>query len=155
MGNEIGHFREWDEKREQDWNLLDFPAHQDFHRFMTDLNRFYLEHPAFFEKDYDADGFQWLDCHSQDRCVYAFERAGKKERVAAIFNFSGVEQAGYQLEIPGAAKLERVFSSELPAYGGQGRGKVKSLSDKTDSGKSVFEFTLPPFSAEYYLITEK
>ena len=39
MGNEIGHFREWDEKREQDWNLLDFPAHQDFHRFMADLNR--------------------------------------------------------------------------------------------------------------------
>ena len=72
MGNEIGHFREWDEKREQDWNLLGFPAHQDFHRFMTDLNRFYLEHPAFFEKDYDADGFQWLDCHSEERCVYAF-----------------------------------------------------------------------------------
>lgn len=24
MGNEIAHFREWDEKREQDWNLLDF-----------------------------------------------------------------------------------------------------------------------------------
>ena len=89
MGNEIGHFREWDEKREQDWNLLDFPAHQDFHRFMTDLNRFYLEHPAFFEKDYDADGFQWLDCHSEELCVYAFERAGKKERIVAVFNFSG------------------------------------------------------------------
>lgn len=40
MGNEIGHFREWDEKRELDWNLLTFPAHQDFHRFMEDLNHF-------------------------------------------------------------------------------------------------------------------
>ena len=79
MGNEIGHFREWDEKREQDLNLLDFPAHQDFHRFMADLNRFYLKHPAFFEKDYDTDGFRWLDCHSEERCVYAFERAEKKK----------------------------------------------------------------------------
>ena len=26
MGNEIGHFREWDEKREQDLNLLDWTA---------------------------------------------------------------------------------------------------------------------------------
>ena len=77
--NEICHFREWDEKREQDLNLLDFPAHQDFHRFMADLNRFYLKHPAFFEKDYDTDGFRWLDCHSEERCVYAFERAGKKK----------------------------------------------------------------------------
>ena len=47
MGNEIGHFREWDEKREQDLNLLDSPAHQDFHRFMADLNRFYSELPAY------------------------------------------------------------------------------------------------------------
>ena len=31
-----------------DWNLLDYPAHQEFHRFMKDLNRFYLEHPAFY-----------------------------------------------------------------------------------------------------------
>ena len=154
MGNEIGHFREWDEKREQDWNLLGFPAHQDFHRFMTDLNRFYLEHPAFFEKDYDADGFQWLDCHSEERCVYAFERAGKKERIVAVFNFSGAEQNEYQLEIPGAVKLERIFCSELPAYGGKGGGEVKFLPDTSDSGKSVFEFTLPPFSAEYYMIKE-
>lgn len=30
MGNEIGQFREWDEKREQDWMLLDYPAHEAF-----------------------------------------------------------------------------------------------------------------------------
>ena len=25
MGNELAHFREWDEKRELDWNLLEYP----------------------------------------------------------------------------------------------------------------------------------
>ena len=30
MGNEIGQFREWDEKREQDWMLLDYPLHAGF-----------------------------------------------------------------------------------------------------------------------------
>ena len=79
---------------------------------------------------------------------------GKKERIVAVFNFSGAEQNGYQLEIPGAVKLERIFCSELPAYGGKGGGEVKFLPDKSDSGKSVFEFTLPPFSAEYYMIKE-
>ena len=78
MGNELGHFREWDEKRELDWNLLEYPAHRDFHRFMRDLNHFYLEHPAFFEGDYDPDGFRWIECgasgNSTDRCVYAFRR---------------------------------------------------------------------------------
>ena len=154
MGNEIGHFREWDEKREQDWDLLTYPAHQDFHRFMTDLNHFYLEHPAFSEKDYDSDGFLWLDCHSEERCVYAFERIGKNERIAAIFNFSGVEQAGYQLEIPDATELELIFSSELPEYGGKG-GPDLAAGTRQNTGRAVFEFTLAPFSAEYYLIKEK
>lgn len=153
MGNEIGHFREWDEKREQDWDLLTYPAHQDFHRFMTYLNHFYLEHPAFSEKDYDSDGFLWLDCHSEERCVYAFERIGKNERIAAIFNFSGVEQAGYQLEIPDAAGLELLFSSDLPEYGGKGRPDL-AAGTRQNIGRAVFEFTLAPFSAEYYLIKE-
>lgn len=153
MGNEIGHFREWDEKREQDWDLLTYPAHQDFHRFMTDLNHFYLAHPAFSEKDYDSDGFLWLDCHSEERCVYAFERIGKNERIAAIFNFSGVEQAGYQLEIPDAAGLELLFSSDLPEYGGKGRPDL-AAGTRQNIGRAVFEFTLAPFSAEYYLIKE-
>ena len=151
MGNEIGHFREWDEKREQDWDLLRYPAHQDFHRFMTDLNHFYLEHPAFFEKDYNADGFRWLDCHAEERCIYAFERSGKKERIAAVFNFSGVEQAGYKLEIPEAAGLRRLFTSELRGYGGKAETPETIL--KPENG--AFEFTLAPFSAEYYLIEEK
>ena len=30
MGNEIGQLREWDEKREQDWMLLDYPLHAGF-----------------------------------------------------------------------------------------------------------------------------
>ena len=38
MGNEIGQLREWDEKREQDWMLLDYPIHEGFARFMKDLN---------------------------------------------------------------------------------------------------------------------
>ena len=107
MGNEIGHFREWDEKRELDWNLLTFPAHQDFHRFMEDLNHFYLEHPALSELDYDMEGFQWLECHAEEKCVYVFERCTKErrnetgksrdqmnrqERIVAAFNFSDEEQ---------------------------------------------------------------
>ena len=150
MGNEIGHFREWDEKREQDWNLLEYPAHQDFHRFMTDLNHFYLEHPAFFEKDYGEDGFRWLDCHAEEQCIYAFERDGKKERIAAVFNFSGIEQADYKLEIPDAVSLRRIFTSERQGYGGSESDTGKILKPEED----VFEFTLAPFSAEYYLIEE-
>ena len=157
MGNEIGHFREWDEKREQDWGLLAYPAHQDFHRFMADLSLFYQSHPAFSEKDYDPEGFHWLDCHAEERCIYVFERTSgepgdsRSERIAAFFNFSGIEQPDYTVEIPGAARLRRIFTSEWKEYGGSEETKEKILTGKDE----IFELSMKPFSAEYYMIEEK
>ena len=147
MGNEIGHFREWDEKRELDWNLLNFPAHQDFHRFMKDLNHFYLEHPAFSEMDYDMEGFRWIECHAEDQCVYAFERRSKKERIMAVFNFSDKEQE-IEIKCEDKKTLKRVFSSEYKAYGSQEEKKEKIIKAK----KEIATLKLKPFSAEYYLI---
>ena len=162
MGNEIGHFREWDEKRELDWNLLTFPAHQDFHRFMEDLNHFYLEHPALSELDYDMEGFQWLECHAEEKCVYVFERCTKErrnetgksrdqmnrqERIVAAFNFSDEEQE-IEIKCEDKKSLKRVFSSEYKEYGGQEEKKEKIIKAK----KEIATFKLKPFSAEYYLI---
>lgn len=151
MGNEIGHFREWDEKREQDWNLLDYPAHQNFHRFMMDLNGLYAKHPAFFENDFDKEGFQWLDCHQEKSCIYAFERISRQERIIALFNFSDIEQDAYTLDIPVAEKLELLLSSDEVRYGG-----TLELSGHTSltPEKGSYTFDLPPFSAVYYLIQE-
>ena len=162
MGNEIGHFREWDEKREVDWNLLTFPAHQDFHRFMEDLNHFYLEHPALSELDYDTEGFQWLECHAEEKCVYVFERCTKErrnetgksrdqmnrqERIVAAFNFSDEEQE-IEIKCEDKKSLKRVFSSEYKEYGGQEEKKEKIIKAK----KEIVTLQLKPFSAEYYLI---
>ena len=162
MGNEIGHFREWDEKREVDWNLLTFPAHEDFHRFMEDLNHFYLEHPALSEMDYDTEGFQWLECHAEEKCVYVFERCTKErrnetgksrdqmnrqERIVAAFNFSDEEQE-IEIKCEDKKSLKRVFSSEYKEYGGQEEKKEKIIKAK----KEIATLKLKPFSAEYYLI---
>ena len=45
---------------------------------MKALNRFYLDHPAFSEEDYDRTGFKWIECSAQEQCVYAFERRSAK-----------------------------------------------------------------------------
>ena len=161
MGNEIGHFREWDEKREVDWNLLTFPAHQDFHRFMEDLNHFYLEHPALSELDYDTEGFQWIECHAEEKCIYVFERCAKErksetgkhhdqmnrqERIVAAFNFSDEEQE-IEIKCEDIKTLKRVFSSEYKEYGGQEEKKEKIIKAK----KEIATLQMKPFSAEYYI----
>ncbi|MBR4027317.1 MAG: 1,4-alpha-glucan branching protein GlgB, partial [Lachnospiraceae bacterium] len=99
MGNEIGHFREWDEKRQQDWELLHYPKHHMFFCYMKELNHMYLTHEALSTLDYEQNGFQWLDCHQEERCIYTIERKGKKERVIAVFNFSDKKQCGYTVNV--------------------------------------------------------
>ena len=153
MGNELGHFREWDEKRELDWNLLDYPAHQEFHRFIKELNRFYLEHPAFYEKDYDTEGFEWMECHAEEKRVYVFERRSEKECLIAAFNFSDAEQAisvkpvqKEEKNVSHGISLTRIFSSEYKEYGGQEEGQKIIL--KPEDG--AFLLRLHPFSGAYY-----
>lgn len=79
MGNEFGQLREWDEKREQDWDLRKYPNHDAFYHYMAKLNDIYISHPALFEWDYRTDGFYWLDCYQENRCIYAICRKGKGE----------------------------------------------------------------------------
>lgn len=148
MGNEIGQLREWDEKREQDWEILSFPVHDAFHRFMKDLNRLYLDSPALFENDYSSQGFRWIDCHQEERLIYAFERQGGKQRMAAVFNFSDEVQEDYEMAVKGR-RLTLVMASDLDIYGGEG-GCEDTIPVKNGSAA----LSLPPYCGRYYLIEE-
>lgn len=147
MGNEFGQLREWDEKREQDWMLLDYPIHSGFARFMKDLNILYLEHSALWEKDYEADGFQWIDCHQEESCVYVFQRTGKTERIIAAFNFSD-RDLSYELRLPRCQKITELLRSDMEIYGGN-RKRRRPARKITDG---MYQAELPAFSAVYYEI---
>ncbi len=148
MGNEIGQFREWDEKREQDWSLLDYPAHQAFHKFMVDLNHIYATHPALSEKDYDTEGFKWIDCHQEEKCIYALERVSAKERIVAIFNFSNEEQKDYRFQVANAKKLQLLLASDSVMYGGKAKQETANIKPENEE----FVLDLMPYSAQYYVI---
>ena len=143
MGNEFGQLREWNEKREQDWDLRKYPNHDAFYHYMEKLNDIYISHPALFEWDYRTDGFYWLDCHQENRCIYAICRKGKGEYLAAVFNFSDQVQMDYTVAIPGAIVASPLVYSDWEEFGGT-----------TPRGKAVFQMkksnltcTLQPFSA--------
>lgn len=145
MGNEIGHFREWDEKREQDWNLLEFPIHEAFYHYICDLNHLYLAHPALYAKDYDRDGFEWTQVHGEDRTVYGFVRRGGGETILALFNFS---DKGHSERLPGQpADYTLLIHSNDEKYGGTVNNPDQGLS--VQQGELIC--ALPPFSAVLFL----
>ncbi|OUP66086.1 1,4-alpha-glucan branching enzyme [Pseudoflavonifractor sp. An176] len=142
MGNEIGQFREWDESREQDWNLLRYPKHDELFRFIRDLNHLYLNHSALWQEDDREQGFRWLDCHQEERCIYALERRSEKERLVFVFNFSDQTQDGYQLPVEGCAGLRPILSTEWEEYG----GGVKRDESVLPAQHNQVQLSLPPYS---------
>lgn len=142
MGNEIGQFREWDESREQDWNLLRYPKHDELFRFIRDLNHLYLNHSALWQEDDREQGFRWLDCHQEERCIYAMERRSAKERLVFVFNFSDQTQDGYQLPVEGGTGLRPILSTEWEEYG----GGVKRDESVLPTQHNQVRLSLPPYS---------
>ena len=172
MGNEFGQLREWDEGREQDWEILRFPIHDAFHRFTRDLSRIYEATPALYARDFSRDGFAWIDCASEDRLIYAFGRTDGKATLVALFNFSRVSQryaltrdslrelaeaagAGFHLAPPRGTKagtrLELVLASDRDIYNG-----TTEYPDGMEIAMpgSAATIQLAPFSAKYFLLRE-
>lgn len=150
MGNELGQLREWDEKREQDWCILDYPIHDAFHRFMRDLNHCYLENPALSQEDYRREGFCWIDCHQEEKNVYVFQRKCSSQTILAVFNFSDREQE-YELPDMTEWKLKLLMDSERDIYGGCAgsvwNGKTDGKSEEVNRNLLI----LPPFCGRYYI----
>jgi len=137
MGNELAMFREWDEKRELDWELLKMPAHDAFHHFIRELNGLYLKKKALWELDHTYDGFKWVDCKSENKCVFSYTRSGKKNTLLAVFNFSDKE-AFINPKLNG--NLTMILNTDWELFGGQ---TAKSMK------KSLLKH-VPPFTGLLY-----
>ena len=104
MGGEFGQMREWDETRQQDWDMLAYPAHDAFCHYMRELWGLYLDHGSLSEWDY-GDGFQWLQTDDPDNCVFAIERRNAGERMVVVLNFGDRRHEGYEVAVAGVAAV--------------------------------------------------
>lgn len=133
MGNELAMFREWDETREADWDLLTMPAHDSFHGYIRDLNHLYLETKALWHLDHTYDGFKWVDCQSGNKCVFGYTRTDGKQTLLALFNFSD-EEASIAPEWDEDATL--LLNTDWEAFGGR----------SVQSFKRSLPQTIPPLT---------
>lgn len=148
MGNEIGQMREWDEKREQDWDLAAYPKHNSFRYFMRRLGQFYLANEALYKNDYGREGFLWTDCHNQERCIYTFIRKTPIQSILTIFNLSEKAQEEYRAETGDYKNARLVFDSNWECFGG-------NLAEKEICFEIVNQeilMDLEPFSAKYLIL---
>lgn len=147
MGNEFGQLREWDEKRAQDWLLRKYPIHDAFYHYMARLNHLYLTCPAFYAWDYRPEGFTWLDCHQEERCIYAIRRLCGEDCLIGILNLSDSLQEDFRIPADALSPSEQpeprlLLHTDWEPFGG--KTKEDTLPWRQEEGS--FYFSLPPFS---------
>jgi 1,4-alpha-glucan branching enzyme len=152
MGGEFGQRNEWDHQSSLDWHLLDDPGHAGIRSYVRDLNALYRREPAMWEKDFDAEGFQWIDLHNWEESVVAFMRRGNDPDDALVFvyNFTPVPRTGYRIGVPRGGAYAEVLNSDSEIYGGSNLGnlgRIESESLPWDGMSHSISITLPPLAA--------
>jgi 1,4-alpha-glucan branching enzyme len=91
---------------------------------VRDLNRVYSSERALHEVDFDAAGFQWVDCNDSENSVVSFIRRARdgNDFVVAIVNFTPVPRDGYRIGVPAAGSFLELVNSDSEAYGGSNLG---------------------------------
>ena len=155
MGSDFGQFIEWDDRKELDWFLLGYPRHAEMQRWVRELNRFYLGHRAFWERDTNWSGFDWLNVNDADRSSVAFMRMSGHEHIVCVCNFTPAPQE-LQIALPCAGTLRRLLDSDDPYFGGSGsRGDapVRAVPEPFFDHSHSALLPLPPLSCAYYSFT--
>ena len=115
MGNELATFREWNEDKPLDWELMNDARHGAFLRYISEINALYIKKKALWANDFGADNFQWLNCRSMNPCVFGISRPMGKETLLAFFNFSN-KAAVMEPVIYGNVSM--LINSDWDIYGG-------------------------------------
>ena len=122
MGCEFGQRREWDFNSQLSWNELDSPYHRGVKDLLAQLNKLYTEVPALHYYDFDARGFDWVDCHDSAQSVLIFQRNGPDDSVIIALNFTPIVRENYRIGVPFGGHYEEILNSDSSYYNGSNTG---------------------------------
>jgi 1,4-alpha-glucan branching enzyme len=152
MGGDFGQWNEWNRESSLDWHLLQYPLHSGLQRWVRDLNTFYRGQPSLHQVDFEASGFEWVDCNDFERSVIAFTRRAKDHAdvTLIVLNFTPVPRANYRIGVPMGGYWQECLNSDAILYGGSGQGNiggVEAVPMPSHGRASSLNLTLPPLGA--------
>ena len=158
MGQEFAQEREWSEKRELDWYLLDDPKHKHMQDWVKALLHLYRKNPCLYEQDTTWAGFEWMNANDYERSIFSFVRKSKdgKNNLLFVISFTPVERDDYRVGVPGRHTYKLVLNSADPQFGGTDTEDTKRpLSYKAekkpcDGRDYSIRYKLPPYGVAVF-----
>ncbi|WP_047414303.1 1,4-alpha-glucan branching protein GlgB [Cellulophaga sp. Hel_I_12] len=148
MGGEFGQSSEWNFQESLDWHLTQYDFHSGTQKLVKDLNLFYKNNPALYEKQFSPEGFKWIDYGDAENSVLAYVRKGHdtKNDLIVICNFTPLTRSSYRIGVAKKTKIKELFNTDQKEYGGSGAiNQALKISKIPSHGyENSIEITLPP-----------
>jgi 1,4-alpha-glucan branching enzyme len=149
MGSEFAQWSEWSNHRSLDWHLLDNAPHRGIHDTVKDLNHLYRNRSELYERSFEWNGFEWLDCHDSTQSIVSYIRKSDTGFVIVLLNFTPVPRHAYRVGVPVAGHYKELFNSDSSFYGGSNLGNAEGLHSQDIPWMNhpySIEITLPPLA---------
>ena len=155
MGQDFGQHREWSEKRELDWFLLDKEPNRHLQAFVKELLHLYKNNKCLYEYDCYPEGFEWINADDGDRSIFSFVRHSEsgKSNMLFIINFTPVERPDYRVGTTCRRKHTLVLSSDDKKFGETGKRRPKEYKPakkECDGRKYSFRYKLPAYGVAVF-----
>ena len=153
MGQDFGQFHEWDEKTSLDWYLSEEPLGKSLKNYVSDLLHLYKKYPALYEKDYDWEGFYWVNANDSERSIFSFIRYSKDHKRSLLFvlNFTPVERPDYRVGVPKRGTYTLVLDESNGLYKrGEKAPSFRSAKTEWDGQDYSFSYKLPAYGAAVF-----
>jgi 1,4-alpha-glucan branching enzyme len=131
MGNEFAQEREWDHDRSLDWHLNNDPLHAGMQALVRDLNHLHRDCASLHQRDFSADGFEWISHSDAAHSVLSFVRRsqGAATLMLVVCNFTPVIRLGWRVGVPRAGRWRERLNTDSQHYGGSNVGTALGLAD--------------------------
>ncbi|MFH1499515.1 MAG: 1,4-alpha-glucan branching protein GlgB [Verrucomicrobiota bacterium] len=151
MGCEFGQSREWAYAGQLDWHLLQYMDHEGIRLLIRDLNKLYVNEPAFSSHDLDHRGFRWVNCQDADASVASYLRLTPDESTIylVVGHYTTAPRPGYRVGVPRGGYWKEVLNTNSDYYGGTGDGNGGGKVTQpiaSDGHDQSLELILPPLT---------
>ena len=112
--------------------------------YVKELNHLYTSHPALYQKDYQTEGFEWINCMDAADNIIAFLRRGADETLLFVCNFAPQLHEKLMVGVPFKGKYKEIFNSDAEKFGGSGKVNPRMKSSRQ---RNVMERKIPSRSS--------
>ncbi|MFP4090346.1 MAG: 1,4-alpha-glucan branching protein GlgB [Cyclobacteriaceae bacterium] len=149
MGGEFGQTQEWRHDQSLDWHLCEYEPHQKMQNLVRKLNELYHSEPALYERQFQPEGFEWIDINDYQNSVISLLRKGHQEQnnLYVVINFTPAVHENYRIGVPHKGYLREIFNSDDLEFGGSGvlnQGQLETLPIPMHGRARSVNLTLPP-----------